>query len=351
MTAFADETSGHGELLGSADDLSGFLGSDPDKLTYSLAAQPPPELANPASARTIAIGVVDSGVNFLHPQIAPYLAGAKSFTDEGAEDTIGHGTAVAATAMSASGGFAALYSAKVTDSGHRPQVAAVVDAIEWLAAVDVDVINMSLGFDPSVAEVHSICASIARHPTIFFVVAAGNRGPDWRPIPAACDGPNIMVTASDEPSSGTGSVTAPRPLAVNRIGFLVAAAQARLAAGDDQGTVSMLDEVLRKDPDHLSALYLDAAARFRLGQTQEALTQTDRLIALSAGTPAPQALWLNALAAANLADAPKAIATLQRLLDIAPGDRRAAELLAFLQQPDIQLPNALAAFFEKEEDP
>jgi subtilisin family serine protease len=109
---------------------------------------------------------------------------------------VGHGTAVAS--IIAEGGQPTIYAANIfRGSLDRPFTSAdvVAQALEWLLARDVPVINMSLAGPRNALLDRLIGEAIARGRTI--VAAAGNGGPTAPPAyPAALPGV-IAVTAVD----------------------------------------------------------------------------------------------------------------------------------------------------------
>ncbi|WP_430781789.1 S8 family peptidase [Actinoplanes sp. G11-F43] len=139
----------------------------------------------------VTVGVIDSGVDVTHPDLANVAAQVDFSTGVPAtgdiKDILGHGTAVAsilAGGGAASGGRqrgvapgARLVSAKAGD--WEPTESAVIAAMEWTAGTErAKVVNMSLGFpntpglDPLEAAVEELTG---RYGTLF-VVAAGNDG-------------------------------------------------------------------------------------------------------------------------------------------------------------------------------
>jgi subtilisin family serine protease len=101
----------------------------------------------------VRIAVVDSGVHPDHPhiaagQLAPGVAIASDGTIEtGADatrDRLGHGTAVAAAIQEKAPG-ATLIPVRVFRDALKTSAAALVAAIRWAVAQEVDLINLSLG--------------------------------------------------------------------------------------------------------------------------------------------------------------------------------------------------------------
>jgi subtilisin family serine protease len=140
----------------------------------------------------VTVGVIDSGVDVTHPDLAPVVAAQTDFstgtpTTTDVHDSNGHGTAVASilagTGAASDGRYRGvapgvrLVSAKVGDE--EITESAVIAAMEWTAGTErAKVVNMSLGFpntpgsDPLEAAVGELTD---RYGTLF-VVAAGNDG-------------------------------------------------------------------------------------------------------------------------------------------------------------------------------
>ncbi len=164
------------------------------------------------------VGIIDSGVLLTHPQLAGYVSAARDFTGEGDDDVLGHGTAVALTALFSLGSTspkAAIVSAKVVGRDGKIQKNKVIQAVQWMAARGVKIVNLSLGFPGSRTEHRDLCDALARRSGILFVAAAGNEGPDTEMFPAACKASNVMsVGANNEQGqlaaySGRGSIRGP----------------------------------------------------------------------------------------------------------------------------------------------
>ncbi len=177
----------YGELCSVSDDLEGFLGNDPRLLTYVKAEDTPEQitLLKKLSGMSLTWGIIDSGLNPNHPQIKGVIVEMRSFTDQGPEDTLGHGTAVACSFVRGEN-FARIYSAKVTNKENKVSLDAVLKALDWLVECNVGHINMSLAFDQRQPNVLRLCdkiekiAQLPRPPII--EVAAGNH-PILAPYP------------------------------------------------------------------------------------------------------------------------------------------------------------------------
>lgn len=103
------------------------------------------------------VAVVDSGINANHSHVGPISDGI-SFVSESWVDLIGHGTAVAA-AIRDHEPRVTLYAVKIFDRSFATQIEPVVQALDWCAANNMDVINLSL------ATAKSIHAKLLEEPS------------------------------------------------------------------------------------------------------------------------------------------------------------------------------------------
>jgi thermitase len=134
----------------------------------------------------VTIGVVDSGVQSTHPDLAGRLnlVDAKDFVDGGApDDGDGHGTHVTGIIAANSGNAvgisgiapqATVLPVRALDDNGEGSWANVLDAFDWAAAHGATVVNASIGgpYYPTIATAFD--QVYAAHPTTTFVIAAGN---------------------------------------------------------------------------------------------------------------------------------------------------------------------------------
>ncbi|WP_051765021.1 S8 family serine peptidase [Saccharothrix syringae] len=143
----------------------------------------------------VAVGVLDTGVDAGHPDLAGRVVEQADFTGTGTADQVGHGTHVAGIIAgdgAASGGryrgvapAATLVSGKVCTAIGCPD-SAVIAGMEWIAP-RAPVVNMSLGggySDGNDPVSRALNELTARHGTLF-VVAAGNDRALGQPDPLA----------------------------------------------------------------------------------------------------------------------------------------------------------------------
>lgn len=179
---------------------------------------------------SVAVAVIDSGVDIKHPDLSGNLIAGYDFidSDNEPEDRNGHGTHVSgiigAVGNNAKGIAGVNWNVrimplKVLDQNGEGTIADVIEAMTFAAAHNAKVVNMSFsGADFSQA----LYDSIKQLPGILFVVAAGNEGSDDDSVPAypaSFDLPNILsVAATDQNDNlatfsdyGAGSVDVAAP--------------------------------------------------------------------------------------------------------------------------------------------
>jgi subtilisin family serine protease len=98
-------------------------------------------------SRPVRIGILDTGVCRTHPHVAKIVDGITITVDgemAGYEDTLGHGTAVAAVIHHLNP-EADLVAVKIFDRKLATSLPVVIRAIDWCLEHDIQVINLSLG--------------------------------------------------------------------------------------------------------------------------------------------------------------------------------------------------------------
>ncbi|MBI4386788.1 MAG: S8 family peptidase [Elusimicrobia bacterium] len=140
----------------------------------------------------VKVAVIDTGIDYTHPQLAPNVKGGWNFTTadtKAYKDDHGHGTHVSGTIAAtvtrnvrnkeqAVWGIAPkanLYGVKVLDAGGSGTFADVIAGILWAAENKMDIANMSLGASrgtPALAE----AVTAAVKSGLVIVAAAGNSG-------------------------------------------------------------------------------------------------------------------------------------------------------------------------------
>jgi subtilisin family serine protease len=180
-----------------------------------------PDLWNQTTGKGIKVAVLDTGIDVEHPALEPNIKCRKNFTGgpvDNVSDEEGHGTMVAGI-VAAHRSFATvngvapdagLFIGKVLQQADGGAVRNLKRGIEWAVKKGVDIINISLGSDGQLCEIHEeiIAASKAG---IFVVCAAGNDGNDGLDFPAkypeciAVGALNRLLNERWEENSGVGS--------------------------------------------------------------------------------------------------------------------------------------------------
>ncbi|WP_338118046.1 S8 family peptidase [Streptomyces coryli] len=154
-----------------------------------------PQIGAPAAwkagydGKGITIGVLDTGVDATHPDLAGQVVAEKNFSDApDAKDRYGHGTHVASIAAGtgAKGGGtykgvapgAKLIAGKVLNDDGYGEDSGIIAAAEWAVAEGADIINFSLGGGdtPELDPLEAAVNEISKDKGVLFAVAAGNSG-------------------------------------------------------------------------------------------------------------------------------------------------------------------------------
>lgn len=158
----------------------------------------------------VKIALLDSGVNRNHPDLSRRVIDCKDFTGigiiNGCEDKNGHGTHVAGI-IAADGGIdgkgitgvapqASILALKVCSDDGRCYADDIAAAIDYARSAGANIASISLG---SNNESSLIKEAISRNPSLLFIAAGGNDGPELGSIdwPAA-DSRVMGISALDE---------------------------------------------------------------------------------------------------------------------------------------------------------
>ncbi|GAB1510579.1 S8 family serine peptidase [Actinophytocola sp. KF-1] len=139
----------------------------------------------------VTVGVVDTGVDLGHPDLAGVVTASANFTEEpDVTDGSGHGTHVAST-IAGSGAAAAgrykgvapgakLVVAKVFDASESATETQVMAGMEWAATHGARIVNLSLGGAPTdgTDPISALVDELTARTGALFVVASGNLGGD-----------------------------------------------------------------------------------------------------------------------------------------------------------------------------
>ncbi|WP_274363953.1 S8 family peptidase [Paenibacillus thermotolerans] len=143
-----------------------------------------PSVWNRSMGDRVKIGVIDTGVDFLHPDLQPVLArGINLIAPHTLPfDDNGHGTHISGT-IAASGRWgmsgiaprATLYPVKAFDHNGSAYVSDIITGIDWCVQNGMNVINMSFGMKKRSEAMLEAVRNAARHGVVI-VASSGNDG-------------------------------------------------------------------------------------------------------------------------------------------------------------------------------
>jgi subtilisin len=163
--------------------------------------------ASGVTGRGVKVAILDTGVDYLHPDLAPNYAGGVDLVfgdgDPMDDSTSGHGTHVAGIVAAILDGAgvvgvapdASLYAVKVLDGGGFGDLSTILAGIDWSIANGMHVVNMSLGTTMDVPSLQEGCDRAAAAGLVL-VAGTGRRSTDPVSYPAAY--PSVLgVGATD----------------------------------------------------------------------------------------------------------------------------------------------------------
>jgi subtilisin len=136
--------------------------------------------------KVIKVGVLDTGIDYTHPDLAPNYKGGISFVsgESSTMDFKGHGTHCAGTIAAALNGLgvvgvapaAYLYAVKVLDKTGSGAWSNLIAGIDWCVnKKDLNILSMSLGGDSAPTALETMC-KLAWSQGALLIAAAGNNG-------------------------------------------------------------------------------------------------------------------------------------------------------------------------------
>ena len=180
------------------------LAESSSEIPWGVARVNAPGAWNFTEGAGVKVAVIDTGINYNHPDLqANYAGGYNAINPNAAPlDDQGHGTHVAGTIAAVRNGTgvigvapkAKLYAVKVLASNGSGSFSAIISGIEWATKNKMNVINMSLGGGGYMTAMHNaIKAAVAANVTV--VCAAGN---DSGPVNYPAKYPeSIAISAGD----------------------------------------------------------------------------------------------------------------------------------------------------------
>jgi len=153
----------------------------------------------------VTIGLIDTALVKKHPALARANISERDFVDSSNARPTAHGTAIASLLVGKERDHrgllpdARLVSASVFYQGESgatgATTSALVSALDWMAAENVQVVNMSLAGPPN--QVLGAMIDALSKRGMIIVAAVGNDGPSAKPLYPAAFEPVIAVTAVD----------------------------------------------------------------------------------------------------------------------------------------------------------
>ena len=165
---------------------------EPDAIAHSMGqvtpwgidrVQAPLVHANGITGAGINVTIIDSGINYSHPDLAANYAGGYDFVngDSDPMDDAGHGTHVAGTVAAINNDFGVIgvspqvniYALKVLNAGGSGSYSDIISAIDWASTNNMDVASMSLGGGFNSIWLRKACDNAYKNG-VLLVAAAGN---------------------------------------------------------------------------------------------------------------------------------------------------------------------------------
>ena len=191
--------------------------------------QTPPVWAEGFTGKGVVVGIVDTGIDHTHPDVAGRIKASKDFTGEGDIDNNGHGTHVAgiiggngAASNNKYRGVAYECSyviAKVLRGNGGGLMSDVIAGLEFCLDQGAQVINLSLGGGSANdgTDAVSVACDNAVDAGIVLCVAAGNSGPGAKTVGSpACARKVITIGATDK-QDGIANYSSRGPSADGRV--------------------------------------------------------------------------------------------------------------------------------------
>lgn len=162
-------------------------------LPWGVKAIHAPQAWSRSTGVQVRVGVIDTGVDFRHPDLRHSLASGINLLHRGMLplDDNGHGTHIAGTLAAAGGsrgmmGVAPrslLYPVKAFDHTGSAYVSDIVLGIDWCVQNKIDIINMSFGMKNSSKALHNVVLN-AYNAGIAVIASSGNDGKRGGDYPA-----------------------------------------------------------------------------------------------------------------------------------------------------------------------
>ena len=161
--------------------------------------------------KVIKVGVLDTGIDYNHPDIKPNYRGGKSFvpSESTPMDHHGHGTHCAGTIGAAINGSgvvgvapsAYLYALKVLSKTGSGNWSWLIAAIDWgINKKGLNIMSMSLGGGGAPSALEAMC-NLAWNKGVLLVAAAGNSGPGPNTVGFPAKYKNVIAVSAIDNSN------------------------------------------------------------------------------------------------------------------------------------------------------
>ena len=172
----------HQEARG-LEDLRKAAETQQERINWAMAIFAIPEVWKETMGEGVKVAILDTGIDSDHPDLEDAIEETKDFTNDGIEDTNGHGTHCAGVigARLNSVGFVGvapkcrLIIGKVLNNEGRGSYTWISNGIDWAVERKAHIISMSLGGSISTDELYAAVYQ-ALAGGVFVVCAAGNAG-------------------------------------------------------------------------------------------------------------------------------------------------------------------------------
>ncbi|MFD9324220.1 S8 family serine peptidase, partial [Streptomyces sp. NPDC060053] len=178
----------------------------------------------------VRIAVLDTGVDETHPDLQGRQEAERNFSaSPDTKDRFGHGTHVASiaagTGAKSGGAFegvapgARILDGKVIDDDGYASESAVVAGLEWAAAQNADIVNLSLGGHdwPGVDLVEEAVNRITTDSGVLVVAAAGNAGPDAGTVSSPASAEKALAVGAVDANDAVAPFSGRGPTADNLV--------------------------------------------------------------------------------------------------------------------------------------
>ncbi|MGW0877945.1 S8 family peptidase, partial [Streptomyces sp. NPDC002740] len=178
----------------------------------------------------VRIAVLDTGVDETHPDLQGRQEAERNFSaSPDTKDRFGHGTHVASIAAGTgakSGGTyegvapgARILDGKVLDDDGYGSESDIVAGLEWAAAQNADIVNLSLGVQdrPGVDLVEEAVNRLSAERGLLVVAAAGNAGPDAGTVSSPASAEKALAVGAVDANDAVASFSSRGPTADNLV--------------------------------------------------------------------------------------------------------------------------------------